>query len=405
MLCCRKRAGPAPVVTHAATTLAARRSISRTTRPLAFCRELIAVAYADQSYTVYGAASGALFAFNWAVCRATELLTFSAPIRALCCIGREAYVGLSDGTVHLVSNISSENCQATRLLSRRSAIVALTTIGSSGNLYLCVGTKDCNVSVYRLAIARLSYTVARGTSGWRGQGSKQPDGHDDTQTTDDEEEGDEEKEDTSLLKPEWVIQQEYATPTSLAGCELCFGYGAEDLSFYYCSVPTQRVILSVPDPTHFPRAVHIFERSSAYGQPGTRMALLGYNGENGDGGHVRLVNLGTGEGQTVFERCPNGCLAVYGVLYYAFIAEAKGLTVLRLPGPGVARGTPLHSETFESDHVLLKCDFTIISLNERGTAVCASLLFTEGEHARMTLRVTLEDDAVNVETIGSAAVL
>lgn len=127
---------------------------------------------------------------------------------------------------------------------------------------------------------------------------------------------------------------------------------------------------------------------------GIRSALLGYNGTASDGGHVRLVNLTTGESRIVYTSCYNGCKGVFGVLRYMVMADSNSLVVCKI---GVADATELHRESFAGGFIVLKSDFCVNQLTETSASVCATLLFNGGDYCRVTIEIDCETDSVSTE--------
>ncbi len=415
MDCCKRKKFFAPVVTHVAVTSSARKSINQNKRPITFDQALTTIAHMDQAMTAFGSSEGTFYTFNWASCRITEVAKLESAIRSIFCFNREAFVGLSNGEIHLIPSLASmEKVTPICVASLGSAVVAIGMAGTPGNAFLCAATKDCHLYVYRMSSARLSYSVGRGrvfSSLPRFSSVSKPN-PDDAQipsakdTVDNMENSVTEEEsseyidtDPSHVKPEWKLYKEYATPSCIANTtDHFFGYCTEDLSFYYFNALTQKQVYKIDDESHFVKVAHIYERTSKYNMAGIRSALLGYNGTASDGGHVRLVNLTTGESRIVYTSCYNGCKGVFGVLRYMIIVDSNSLVVCKI---GVADATELYREPFAGGFIVLKSDFCINQLTETSASICATLLFNGGDYCRVTIEIDCEADTVSTEIFGS----
>lgn len=411
MDCCKRKKFVAPVVTHVAVTSSARKSMNQNKRPIAFDQTLTTIAHMDQAMTAFGSSEGTFYTFNWASCRITEVAKLDSAIRSIFCFNREAFVGLSNGEIHLIPSLASmEKVTPICVASLGSAVITIGMAGTPGNAFLCAATKDCHLYVYRMSSARLSYSVGRGrvfSSLPRFSSASKPNPDDPAKDKADviensitEEESSEYVDsDPSHVKPEWKLYKEYATPSCIANTtDHFFGYCTEDLSFYYFNALTQKQIYKIDDESHFVKVAHIYERTARFNTAGIRTALLGYNGTASDGGHVRLVNLTTGETRIIYNSCYNGCKGVFGVLRYIVVVDSSSLVVCKI---GVTDETELHREPFASGFIILKTDFAVNQLTETSASVCATLLFNGGDYCRMTIDIDCETDTVSTEIFGS----
>lgn len=415
MDCCKRKKFFAPVVTHVAVTSSARKSMNQNKRPIAFDQALTTIAHMDQAMTAFGSSEGTFYTFNWASCRITEVAKLESSIRSIFCFNREAFVGLSNGEIYLIPNlVSMEKVTPICVASLGSAVITIGMAGTPGNAFLCAATKDCHLYVYRMSSARLSYSVGRGRvfsslPRFSSASKPNPDNvqapveRDKADTIDDsvteEDSSDYVDTDPSHVKPEWKLFKEYATPSCIANTtDHFFGYCTEDLSFYYFNALTQKQLYKIEDESQFVKVAHIYERTSKYNMAGIRSALLGYNGTASDGGHVRLVNLTTGESRIVYTSCYNGCKGVFGVLRYMVMADSNSLVVCKI---GVADATELHRESFAGGFIVLKSDFCVNQLTETSASVCTTLLFNGGDYCRVTIEIDCETDSVSTEIFGS----
>lgn len=411
MDCCKRKKFVAPVVTHVAVTSSARKSMGQNKRPITFDQALTTIAHMDQAMTAFGSSEGTFYTFNWASCRITEVAKLDSAIRSIFCFNREAFVGLSNGEIHLIPSLTSmEKVTPICVASLGSAVVTIGMAGTPGNAFLCAATKDCHLYVYRMSSARLSYSVGRGrvfSSLPRFSSVSKPNPDDPTKdkadaienSTTEEESSEYVDPDPSHVKPEWKLYKEYATPSCIANTtDHFFGYCTEDLSFYYFNALTQKQIYKIDDESHFVKVAHIYERTAKFNAAGIKTALLGYSGTASDGGHVRLVNLTTGESRIVYNSCYNGCKGVFGVLRYMVVVDSNSLVVCKV---GVADETELHREPFASGFIVLKSDFAVNQLTETSASVCVTLLFNGGDYCRVTIDIDCETDTVSTEIFGS----